>query len=75
MKKSTPFKIIVPNPTAEGRRVTARCSNPCCDNLVRPRLSDRKRGWGMYCSKSCKAIANPTVIIPQRDAAAQATQH
>jgi hypothetical protein len=27
----------------------------CCAADMRVRLADVKRGWGLYCSKSCKA--------------------
>jgi hypothetical protein len=28
----------------------------CCGTPFRARIADIKRGWGKYCSKSCKAI-------------------
>jgi hypothetical protein len=28
----------------------------CCGKPMKVRLADHKRGWGKYCSKSCKAI-------------------
>lgn len=28
----------------------------CCKQPFVARVADRKRGWGRYCSKSCKAI-------------------
>ena len=27
----------------------------CCGNIFEARTADIKRGWGKYCSKSCKA--------------------
>lgn len=37
----------------------ARKCNHCRTNIF-PRLADVRRGWGLYCSKSCKAsAANP----------------
>jgi hypothetical protein len=27
----------------------------CCKKPIQVRLSDHRRGWGKYCSKSCKA--------------------
>ena len=29
----------------------------CCSKLISVREADVKRGWGLYCSKSCKAKA------------------
>lgn len=34
--------------------VQVKCK--CCKQLFMARVADRKRGWGRYCSKSCKAI-------------------
>ena len=28
----------------------------CCNKTFEARFADMKRGWGKYCSKSCKAI-------------------
>lgn len=56
-------KITIPKPSADGRCITARCANPDCSRILRPRLSDRKRGWGKYCTKSCKAIDNPVEFV------------
>lgn len=28
----------------------------CCGVDIRVRLADVKRGWGLYCSKRCKAV-------------------
>jgi len=32
-----------------------KCEN--CSEIFHARVADRKRGWGKYCSKSCKATA------------------
>lgn len=37
-----------------GATVIVKCKR-CKDPFV-ARVADRKRGWGIYCSKSCKAI-------------------
>lgn len=37
-----------------GATVEVKCKN--CKSTFRARVADRKRGWGKYCSKSCKAI-------------------
>lgn len=34
--------------------VAVKCK--CCKKPFTARVADRKRGWGLYCSKSCKAI-------------------
>ena len=34
--------------------VEVKCQ--CCKKPFKARLADRKRGWGKFCSKSCKAI-------------------
>ncbi len=34
--------------------VIVKCK--CCRNPFVARVADRKRGWGKFCSKSCKAI-------------------
>lgn len=34
--------------------VTVNCRR--CNNPFQARVADRNRGWGVYCSKSCKAI-------------------
>jgi endogenous inhibitor of DNA gyrase (YacG/DUF329 family) len=38
-----------------GAVVEVKC-NRCGDPFM-ARLADRKRGWGKFCSKSCKAVA------------------
>ena len=37
-----------------GSKVEVKCKY-CGDNFM-ARVADRKRGWGKFCSKSCKAI-------------------
>lgn len=34
--------------------VTVNCQR--CQQPFTARVADRKRGWGLFCSKSCKAI-------------------
>lgn len=36
-----------------GKMVEVRCQ--CCKNRFMARAADRARGWGKFCSKSCKA--------------------
>lgn len=36
-----------------GSKVEVTCK---CGNKFEARVADRKRGWGKYCSKSCKGI-------------------
>lgn len=38
-----------------GRTVEVTCKNKSCKTPFLARVADRKRGWGRYCSKSCKA--------------------
>lgn len=35
--------------------ITAKCELARCRNEFQVREADRKRGWGRFCSKSCKA--------------------
>jgi hypothetical protein len=37
-----------------GSMVEVKCK--CCKQPFMARVADRKRGWGKFCSKSCKAI-------------------
>ncbi len=37
-----------------GATVTVNCAR--CRDPFTARVADRKRGWGRFCSKSCKAI-------------------
>lgn len=34
--------------------INKKCA--CCGKAITVRLADHRRGWGKYCSKSCKAI-------------------
>lgn len=36
-----------------GAKVKVKCAN--CDEEFLAKVADRKRGWGRFCSKSCKA--------------------
>lgn len=36
--------------------VEVKCVNKACGKMFTARVADRKRGWGKFCSKSCKAI-------------------
>ena len=36
--------------------VQVRCANKRCTRPFFAREADRKRGWGRFCSKSCKAV-------------------
>lgn len=36
------------------KMVECKCKG--CGNPFMARVADRKRGWGQFCSKSCKAI-------------------
>lgn len=37
-----------------GKTVEVKCER--CQKPFTARVADRKRGWGKYCSKSCKAV-------------------
>lgn len=37
-----------------GETVVVKCQR--CGDPFAARVADRKRGWGKFCSKSCKAI-------------------
>ncbi len=37
------------------KMVIVVCKNLRCQKSFSVRVADRKRGWGKYCSKSCKA--------------------
>ena len=37
-----------------GTKVIRKCKS--CGGEFKPRLADVNRGWGKFCSKSCKAI-------------------
>jgi len=36
--------------------VEVQCSNKRCKVPFIARVADRKRGWGRFCSKACKAV-------------------
>jgi len=40
--------------TTRGAKITVKCKS--CSAPFQARVADRKRGWGLYCSKRCKAI-------------------
>jgi hypothetical protein len=37
-----------------GEKIEVRCKS--CKTPFMARVADRKRGWGRFCSKSCKAV-------------------
>lgn len=39
-----------------GATVEVKCANSKCGIMFTARVADRKRGWGKFCSKSCKAV-------------------
>lgn len=39
-----------------GVTVQAKCANKSCGLPFTARVADRKRGWGKFCSKACKAV-------------------
>lgn len=48
-----------------GAMVCVPCEN--CKKNFTAREADRKRGWGRYCSKSCKANHRTTTLNPPKD--------
>ena len=38
-----------------GAKVEVKCQNKRCGTAFLARVADVKRGWGRFCSKSCKA--------------------
>lgn len=36
--------------------VECTCANEKCRKKFKAKAADRKRGWGLFCSKSCKAV-------------------
>lgn len=38
-----------------GKTKKVKCKNQRCGDEFEARVADVKRGWGKYCSKSCKA--------------------
>ena len=52
-KRSPPnIALVVKLPSA--KMVIVNCAR--CKDLFYARVDDRKRGWGKFCSKRCKAI-------------------
>lgn len=43
---------------SRGEKVKVRCKT--CRDPFMARVADRKRGWGKFCSKSCKAKKQAT---------------
>lgn len=41
---------------ADGKAATVQVKCDQCKSLFTARVADRKRGWGRFCSKSCKAV-------------------
>lgn len=39
-----------------GATVDVTCANKSCKLPFIARVADRKRGWGKFCSKACKAV-------------------
>ena len=50
---ATATKTIVESTVIRGMRTSVNCK--CCGVKFEARVADVKRGWGKYCSKSCKA--------------------
>lgn len=46
--------------------VQVKCANKECGVTFTARVADRKRGWGKYCCKSCKAVAQDRRIGSER---------
>lgn len=44
-------------PARRGATITKACEHAPCSKQFTTRVADHKRGWGRYCSKSCKALA------------------
>ena len=44
---------LSPKQGPRGAKVEVSCK--CCGEKFLARVADRKRGWGKFCSKSCKA--------------------
>jgi len=44
----------MPKPT-RGTQITTECEH--CNGSFKARLADIRRGWGRYCTKTCKAQA------------------
>ena len=55
--------------TTRGEKVRVKCAR--CKQPFMARVADRNRGWGKFCSKSCKAIKQTQLTGyagPNRDA-------
>ena len=46
--------IVVPAKAVPKGKVEVKCQ--CCKQPFLARIADRKRGWGKFCSKRCKAV-------------------
>lgn len=46
--EAAPEKVVPPG------KVEVKCQ--CCKQPFLARIADRKRGWGKFCSKRCKAV-------------------
>lgn len=46
-------------------KVKVKCKNCKCE--FEARVADRKRGWGRFCSKSCKAIRQENTTHQHRE--------
>jgi len=46
--------VTVEKKPTRGAKVEVSCAS--CGKPFMARVADRKRGWGKYCSKSCKAM-------------------
>lgn len=50
---------------SRGKKVEVKCER--CKTSFMARVADRKRGWGKFCSKSCKAIKQERQTGQYRD--------
>jgi len=48
-----------------GKKVKVECENRECKTIFEARVADRKRGWGRYCSKSCKTVQQEAILKAQ----------
>ncbi len=53
------------NNVNRGATVKVNCKN--CGNPFDARVADRKRGWGRFCDKSCKALHQEKRTHQMRD--------
>ena len=51
--RTTPEKLTTKPKKVGGSKVTCKCKY--CKEEFQARTADRKRGWALFCSKSCKA--------------------